>query len=123
MSRVLRLCWIMLALCLPAQVQAATATHSGQYGLPGITLAELPAEARDTMSAIRQGGPFAYSRDGAVFGNFERVLPQRPRGYYHEYTVKTPGASNRGARRIISGEVNEYYYTADHYQTFKRIRE
>jgi ribonuclease T1 len=156
MSRVLRLCWIVLALWLPAQVQAAPATHSGQYGLPVITLAELPAEARDTLRAIRQGGPFAYSRDGVVFGNFERVLPMRTRGCtsdtlltksadcgrkceagapaqkgsappcrvrYHEYTVNTPGASNRGARRIISGEVNEYYYTADHYQTFRRIRE
>lgn len=125
MSRVLRLCWIVLAglLWLPAQVQAAPATHSGQNSLPVITLAELPTEARDTLRAIRQGGPFAYSRDGVVFGNFERVLPMRTRGYYREYTVNTPGASNRGARRIISGEVNEYYYTADHYQTFKRIRE
>lgn len=125
MPRVLRSCWIMLAvlLWLPAQVQAAPATQSGKYGLPVITLAELPGEARDTMRAIRQGGPFAYPRDGAVFGNYERMLPKQPRGFYHEYTVKTPGARNRGARRIISGEVNEYYYTTDHYQTFKRIRE
>lgn len=125
MSRVLRLCWIVLAvlLWLPAQAQAAPATHSGQSGLPVITPAGLPAEARDTLRAIRQGGPFAYSRDGAVFGNYERILPKQPRGYYHEYTVKTPGASNRGVRRIISGEVNEYYYTANHYQTFKRILE
>lgn len=123
MPRVLRLCWIVLALSLPALVQAAPAADGGQNGLPVIALAELPSEARDTLRAIRQGGPFAYARDGVVFRNFERILPQRPRGYYREYTVRTPGAGNRGARRIISGEVNEYYYTADHYQTFKRIRE
>ncbi|MDH4234887.1 MAG: ribonuclease [Gallionella sp.] len=125
MARVLRLCWMVLAvsLWLPAQLQAAPATHSEQAGLPVITLAGLPAEARDTLRAIKQGGPFAYERDGAVFGNYERFLPKQPRGYYREYTVKTPGARNRGARRIISGGVNEYYYTADHYQTFKRIRE
>ncbi len=88
-----------------------------------IAIAELPVEARDTLRAIKQGGPFAYPRDGVVFNNFEQVLPKRQRGYYHEYTVITPGAHNRGVRRIISGEINEYYYTADHYQTFKRILE
>ena len=91
--------------------------------MPVIAVAELPAEARDTLRAIKQGGPFTYPRDGVVFNNFERVLPERQRGYYHEYTVTTPGANNRGVRRIISGETDEYYYTADHYQTFKRIRE
>ena len=123
MLRRLRLGWIALALLLPVQLQAVAATHSGQDSLPIIALAELPAEARDTLRAIKQGGPFAYERDGAVFRNYERILPRRPRGYYREYTVKTPGARNRGVRRIISGEVNEYYYTADHYKSFKRIRE
>jgi len=125
MSRALRLSWVALALLLwlPAQLQAAPATPSEMQGLPAITLAELPAEARDTLRAIKQGGPFAYPRDGVVFKNYERILPKRPRGYYHEYTVRTPGARNRGARRIISGAANEYYYTGDHYQTFKRIRE
>jgi ribonuclease T1 len=125
MSRASRLRWIVLAaiMWLPAQVQAVPATHGGQNGLPVISQAELPAEARDTLRAIKQGGPFAYQRDGAVFGNYERILPKQTRGYYHEYTVKTPGARNRGARRIISGQVNEYYYTADHYKTFKRIQE
>jgi ribonuclease T1 len=75
------------------------------------------------LRAIKQGGPFAYPRDGVVFGNFERVLPKQARGYYHEYTVKTPGVHNRGTRRIIAGSTGEYYYSADHYQTFKRIRE
>lgn len=91
--------------------------------MPVITVADLPAEARDTLRAIKQGGPFSYPRDGVVFNNFEQALPKRQRGYYHEYTVVTPGMNNRGVRRIISGETNEYYYTADHYQSFKRIRE
>jgi ribonuclease T1 len=94
-----------------------------QPGIPAVPVAELPPEARDTLHAIKQGGPFAYPRDGVVFKNYERVLPVQPRGYYREYTVKTPKTRNRGTRRIISGKVNEYYYTADHYKTFKRILE
>lgn len=122
MSRVLCLKWIVLAvmLCLPLATQGAQPTHGG---LSSVTVAELPAQARDTLRAIKQGGPFAFARDGVVFNNFERVLPKRQRGYYHEYTVKTPGANNRGLRRIISGESDEYYYTADHYQSFKKILE
>ncbi len=122
MSRMLRaglILWLAM-LCSPAGAQAY---QPAQGGLSAIALAELPGEARDTLRAIKQGGPFAYPRDGVVFKNFERILPKRPRGYYREYTVKTPGTRNRGARRIISGEVSEYYYSADHYQTFKRIRE
>ena len=89
----------------------------------GISEAELPNEARATLRDIKQGGPFEFDRDGVVFGNVEKALPKQARGYYHEYTVKTPGVHSRGARRIISGAVGEYYYTADHYQTFNRIRE
>jgi ribonuclease T1 len=126
-SRMLRLLWVVLAamLWLPAGAQAHThhAAQSAHADLAILSVAKLPAEGRDTLRAIKQGGPFAYPRDGVVFGNFEQMLPKRPRGYYHEYTVKTPGTHNRGARRIISGETSEYYYTADHYQTFKRIRE
>lgn len=124
MTQLLRagLILLLVTLYLPL-VHAAPTTQNVQDGLPVVSLAELPAEARDTLHAIKHDGPFAYPRDGAVFSNFERVLPKRPRGYYHEYTVKTPGARNRGARRIISGAADEYYYTADHYQTFKRIRE
>ncbi len=117
--------WLILslvALC-PPLAQAAPATHDTRDGLPVIMLAELPDEARHTLRAIKQGGPFAFPRDGVVFNNYEQVLPKRQRGYYHEYTVITPGANNRGVRRIISGETREYYYTADHYQTFKRILE
>ncbi|HEY8888426.1 MAG TPA: ribonuclease domain-containing protein [Gallionella sp.] len=123
----LRLKWIVLAamLWLPAGAQAHTyhAAQSAHADLAIISVAELPPQARDTLRAIKDGGPFAYPRDGVVFSNFERVLPKRPRGYYHEYTVKTPGTHSRGARRIISGETGEYFYTADHYQNFKRILE
>jgi ribonuclease T1 len=120
--RILRLKWIVLAaiLWLPLPIQAA---QLSQDGLSSIQVAELPAEARDTLRAIKRGGPFAYTRDGAVFNNFEQVLPRQKRGYYHEYTVKTPGVHNRGVRRIISGRIDEYYYTADHYQSFKKILE
>jgi len=107
---------LALLLWLP-QVQA------GQAELAVIAMAELPAEARVTLQAIKRGGPFVYERDGVVFRNYERILPQQPRGYYREYTVKTPGARNRGARRIVCGKPVECYYSADHYQTFKRIRE
>jgi ribonuclease T1 len=124
-SRRLRLIWIILAtlLWLPLAPSLSHGAPPAQGGLSVIAIAELPAEARDTLHAIKQGAPFAYPRDGVVFNNFEHVLPQRPRGYYHEYTVATPDVQNRGVRRIISGASREYYYTADHYQTFKRILE
>jgi ribonuclease T1 len=88
-----------------------------------IPLAQLPPEARHTLVLIKRGGPFPYARDGSVFSNRERHLPMHPRGYYREYTVPTPGAHNRGARRIVSGSTGEYWYTADHYRSFRRIRE
>lgn len=125
----LRLLWVVLAamLWLPlashGSSQGLQAEQGEQGSLPVVAFANLSTEARDTLRAIKQGGPFAFKRDGAVFNNFEQVLPKRQRGYYHEYTVPTPGMNNRGVRRIISGETGEYYYTADHYQTFKRIQE
>ena len=88
-----------------------------------ISVAELPAEARETLALIKAGGPFPYQRDGAVFGNREGLLPKRSHGYYREYTVKTPGARDRGARRIVAGRGGEFYYTADHYRSFRRIIE
>ncbi|WP_338016839.1 ribonuclease [Noviherbaspirillum saxi] len=92
-----------------------------------VPVAELPREARQTLELIKRGGPFPYAKDGRVFRNFEGNLPKQKRGYYHEYTVKTPGARNRGARRIVSGgdpvSSGEYYYTDDHYATFRRIKE
>jgi ribonuclease T1 len=106
-----------------AQAHGHHAPHRESAEIGVVSAAELPSEARETLRAIKQGGPYPYARDGVVFKNYERVLPDQPRGYYHEYTVAKSGARKRGARRIISGEVSEYYYTADHYQTFKRIRE
>jgi ribonuclease T1 len=108
---------LVLLLWLP-QAQAGQ-----QVQLPDIAAVELPVEARDTLRAIKQGGPFAYDRDGVVFKNYERILPMQPRNYYREYTVKTPGARNRGARRIVCGKLPECYYSPDHYRTFKRIQE
>jgi ribonuclease T1 len=86
-----------------------------------VSLTVLPEEAKQTVALIRSNGPFPYQRDGAVFGNREQQLPARPRGYYREYTVKTPGARDRGARRIVAGRDGEYYYSDDHYRTFRRI--
>ena len=88
-----------------------------------VAVAELPPEARRTLALIRTGGPFPYDRDGIVFNNREKLLPARERGWYHEYTVVTPGARNRGARRIVAARSGEFYYTDDHYASFRRIRE
>ena len=93
------------------------------HGTAEISTEALPAEARATIQLISQGGPFPYAKDGAAFGNFERILPLRERGYYHEYTVPTPGSRDRGARRIVTGRQGEYYYSDDHYRSFRRIRE
>jgi ribonuclease T1 len=121
----LRLMWVVLAamLWLPLASYSAPPLQGGIEALPVIAVADLSVEARDTLRAIKQGGPFPYPRDGAVFNNFERVLPEHQRGYYHEYTVITPGADNRGVRRIVCAPLPECFYTADHYQTFKRIQE
>lgn len=84
----------------------------------------LPAEARDTLALIAGGGPFPHPQDGSVFGNREKRLPAKPRGYYHEYTVDTPGLNHRGARRIITGgqPAEMYYYTDDHYDSFRSFQ-
>lgn len=84
---------------------------------------QLPREALETIALIRQGGPFPYSKDGATFGNREKLLPQRQRGWYREYTVKTPGSRDRGARRIVAARDGTLYYTDDHYRSFRRILE
>lgn len=132
--------WLLvgLLLCLPL----AQARSHAQDAVSTILVAELPLEARDTLQLIKHDGPFPYARDGIVFSNYEHILPQQSRGYYHEYTVKTPGIRHRGARRIVCGTVParggpmgspllrsdpfalpECYYSDDHYQTFKRIKE
>jgi ribonuclease T1 len=89
--------------------------------LPSVSLASLPPEARHTVALIEAGGPFPYDRDGVVFDNREGLLPEEPSGYYREYTVTTPGSTDRGARRIITGSGTEMYWTEDHYQSFERI--
>ena len=92
-------------------------------GLPAVRESELPADARKTLALIRAGGPYWYSQDDQAFGNLERILPLKDRGYYREYTVPTPGEPDRGARRIVTGSVGEKYYTADHYDSFSFIAE
>lgn len=112
--------WLTLLFSLPLFAR-------GPGGLELIRAADLPLEAQKTLVLIKQGGPFVYAKDGMVFGNYEKQLPRQARGYYHEYTVKTPGMRNRGARRIIAGgepvSSGEYYYTDNHYATFRRIKE
>ncbi|WP_369143136.1 ribonuclease domain-containing protein [Streptomyces sp. R44] len=99
----------------------ATAAPTGTSGLPTVRAADLPPEARKTLALIARGGPFPYAKDGTVFSNFERILPRKERGYYHEYTVRTPGERDRGARRIVTGRNGETYYTDDHYETFREV--
>ena len=104
------------ALAMPAAAQRAPAPAAAEVALAG-----LPGEARDTLDLIRKRGPYPYARDGVVFGNREGLLPKQPRGYYREYTVRTPGARDRGPKRIVAGSGGEYYYTHDHYGSFKII--
>lgn len=94
--------------------------------LPYVALSTLPPEAQQTWRRVTEGGPFRYRKDGTVFGNRERLLPNKPRGHYREYTVRTPGSRDRGARRIVCGgtpptQPETCYYTADHYASFSRI--
>jgi ribonuclease T1 len=112
---------LLLAAFLPAAAQRGPAPDAGRIGT--IPLSELPREAITTLRLIEKNGPFPYAKDGAVFGNREGRLPKQRRGYYREYTVKTPGERTRGARRIVGGAGGERYYTADHYETFRRIVE
>ena len=102
----------------------APAARSGDAGRRAGLPAFLPAEARATIDLIQRGGPFPHRQDGTVFGNREQRLPQRPRGYYREYTVQTPGLDHRGARRIVTGgdPAQVWYYTSDHYETFRSFR-
>ncbi|NOL38866.1 ribonuclease N1 [Kribbella sandramycini] len=106
-----------------AEKPASTPSTDPVSGLRYVAVTDLPKEARDTLKLIDQGGPFPYSRDGVTFGNREKLLPKQNNGYYREYTVKTPGERDRGARRIVTGKSDERYYTEDHYQSFRRIRE
>jgi ribonuclease T1 len=90
-------------------------------GIPQVAISQLPPEVQVTINLISQGGPFPYTKDGTVFKNFEGLLPPQSLGYYREYTVETPGATDRGGRRLITGQNKEIYYTADHYNSFQEV--
>ena len=116
----------LLGAMLVAGALWAKAPVSGAAAVGSVALVALPQEARTTEQLIRAGGPFPYPQDGVVFGNRERMLQVEPRGFYREYTVKTPGAQDRGARRIVCGgrqasKPEACYYTGDHYASFRRI--
>lgn len=117
----------LLALLLAAVAAPGSPPAQGQRASPAapasVAIENLPREARETIELIRKGGPFAHKRDGMVFSNREGRLPSRKRGYYREYTVRTPGERTRGARRIVAGAEGELYYTDDHYTTFRRVRD
>ena len=104
---------------LPREMPAQSGAGSAGAALPAF----LPPEARATLRLIARGGPFPHRQDGTVFGNREGRLPRQARGYYHEYTVETPGLDHRGARRIVTGGTppGEYWYTDDHYESFRRF--
>ena len=111
----------------PPGSQQTTASRDPLSGLRYVNVADLPREGQQMLTLIAGGGPFRYSKDGVTFGNREGILPRQARGYYREYTVKTPGENDRGARRIVCGgqpktSTAECYYTADHYASFRRIR-
>ena len=122
---------LMLGAAFALASPAALARKAPEVGatVPGfetVNLAELPREGRTTYGRILQGGPFSSDKDGTVFGNRERILPRQARGYYREYTVRTPGAKNRGARRIVCGGLQPQvpdacFYTGDHYNSFQQI--
>jgi ribonuclease T1 len=118
---------MLVIVAFVACLASPLATAKTSSAAAEIRLDALPAEAREALERIRTGAPLPYERDGVVFGNRERLLPAKPRGYYHEYTVKTPGVRTRGARRIICGgaiaSTSECYYSNDHYRSFKRIRQ
>ncbi|MFF9090858.1 ribonuclease domain-containing protein [Streptomyces sp. NPDC014991] len=112
---------LLSALLVGGSVTATTA-DAAAASVGSVCYGDLPSQAYTTLRLIDQGGPFPYSQDGTVFQNREGVLPRQTSGYYHEYTVKTPGSSTRGARRVITGKAyDEDYYTADHYASFDLI--
>ena len=122
--------WFCIAITTAGTAQAREVYFGDS--IDSVSLAELPPEARHTLNLIQRGGPFPYPhKDGSTFGNFEKRLPRQARGYYREYTVPTPGSRDRGARRLIAGSgrngnvatSGEYYYTDDHYRSFRRIRQ
>jgi ribonuclease T1 len=114
---------LVVAVAIGYAINAARSDGHHDTGLRSgtVALSTLPPQAADTVHLIQSGGPFRYRQDGAIFNNAEHRLPAEPRGYYHEYTVPTPGSPDRGARRIITGQNGDFYYTSDHYETFRRV--
>jgi ribonuclease T1 len=138
MQRWIKQCWVgahsllsagavaLALVVMPAVAQAKGPVPSVSASDASIALADLPKQGRETYALILVGGPFPYEKDGTVFGNRERLLPSQKRGFYREYTVKTPYARNRGAKRIVCGgsqpvKPEVCFYTDDHYASFKRI--
>ncbi|WP_328563519.1 ribonuclease domain-containing protein [Streptomyces coelicoflavus] len=112
---------VLSALLVGGTVSATTA-GAAPAAVGDICYGDLPSQAHDTLDLIEQGGPYPFEQDGTVFQNREGILPGQSSGYYHEYTVITPGSDTRGARRIVTGEQNqEDYYTADHYASFDLV--
>jgi len=115
-----------LLLLLAAGIAFTASARTTPQALADVALADLPREARDVHALVGSGGPFPFDRDGIVFGNREKLLPAQPRGYYHEYTVRTPGVKSRGGRRLVCGgpakAPDACYYTDDHYRSFRKIR-
>ncbi len=117
-----RVLLVLLAVLLPVGCSSTATTGAGTATATAtVRLSQLPAEARRTVALIDRGGPFPYAKDGVVFGNYEKLLPRQKRGFYHEYTVRTPGSRDRGARRIVTGQDGEIYYTDDHYKSFRTV--
>ncbi|MFJ9733887.1 ribonuclease domain-containing protein [Streptomyces sp. NPDC101171] len=112
----------VLSTLLVGGTVSATTADAAAASVGSVCYGALPPQAHDTLDLIDKGGPFPYSQDGTVFQNRENVLPSQQSGYYHEYTVITPGSPTRGARRIVTGEkTQEDYYTSDHYATFDLV--
>jgi ribonuclease T1 len=111
------------AVASASRVGPAASQSRGADGLATVRSSDLPVQAQEVLRLIAAGGPFPYPQDGTVFGNVERLLPAHPRGWYHEYTVPTPGSPDRGARRIVTGQDGARYYTADHYESYARIED
>ncbi|MEW6497551.1 MAG: ribonuclease domain-containing protein [Cyanobacteriota bacterium] len=106
----------------PISQETSSSTLIAQIQIPTIPINKLPPEVYSTIALINKGGPFPYKQDGTIFRNREKRLPPAPVGYYREYTVPTPGSPSRGARRIVTGQGQEIYYTSDHYRSFVRVR-
>lgn len=107
----------------PVTTTSAQVARAGTSGLPTVAREDLPVEAQQTYDLILDGGPYPYSQDDRVFGNREGILPQEEYGWYREYTVETPGSDDRGARRFVVSEDGVFFYTDDHYDSFREVLE